>query len=121
MGSGTFTTGSATRRWERTTVWCCVGRIAGPLCRLGGACGRADQCRGGVDESGEVGGDVWEGRGCWMVDDSNRDWFPDDLTLGEVVAGTPEAADAALAAARLWAAEESERRGKLVYAVHCGA
>jgi hypothetical protein len=82
---------------------------------------RDDQCRVVVDGEGVVAAYLWEGQGFWMVDHSRERWFPDDLTLGEVVAGGPQAADAALAAAYLWAVEEGERRGRRVSTVHCGA
>jgi ribosomal protein S18 acetylase RimI-like enzyme len=82
---------------------------------------RDDDCRVVVDADGTIGAYIWEGRGFWVVDHSRERWFPDDLTLGEVVAGSPLAADAALAACRLWAVEEARRRGKRIWAVHCGA
>jgi predicted N-acetyltransferase YhbS len=82
---------------------------------------RDDTCRVVVDPEGNVGAYLWEGRGFWVVDLSRERWFPDDLTLGEVIAGSPAAADAALAAARQWAAEEAGRRGPRIRVAHCGA
>jgi GNAT superfamily N-acetyltransferase len=82
---------------------------------------RDDTCRVVVDPQGNVGAYLWEGRGFWVVDLSQERWFPDDLAQGEAIAGSPAAADAALAAARQWAAEVAGRRGQRVRAVHCGA
>jgi GNAT superfamily N-acetyltransferase len=68
-----------------------------------------DDCRVILNPSGTVAGYLWEGRRFWYSDMLRHD-FPEALVLSEVMAAGPAAADAALAAARLWAAEASRRR-----------
>jgi len=75
-----------------------------------------DDCRVLLNPSGEVAGYLWEGRRFWYNDILRHD-FPDALVIAEVMAAGPAAADAALAAARVWAAEETRRHEKPVTSV----
>lgn len=80
-----------------------------------------DECRVLVGPDERPGAYAWRGRGFWPVDHAQERYWPDDLTIGEVVASAPAGADAALAACRLWALEEQAARGRRVGAVHIGA
>lgn len=68
-----------------------------------------DACRVVETPSGEVVAYAWQGKGFWAADMAQGD-FPEALVLAEVIARDPAAADAVLAACRLWATEVSRGR-----------
>jgi hypothetical protein len=68
-----------------------------------------DSCRVVVNPEGRVAAYAWRARGCWYTDNCERN-DPEALVLGEVVAESPAAGEAALAACRRWGAEEGEGR-----------
>jgi hypothetical protein len=72
-----------------------------------------DACRVVVNPEGVVAGYVWQGKPFWYHDMLRHD-HSNALILSEVMAAGPAAADAALAACRIWAAEEARRREKPV-------
>jgi hypothetical protein len=67
-----------------------------------------DECRVAVDPGGEIAAYFWRGKGLNYVNVDER-YFPTSLCIGEVVAGSPLAADTILAACRAFALEESTR------------
>jgi hypothetical protein len=69
-----------------------------------------DECRVVVDPRGVVRGYLWRARWCWYVKHKLETDFKKALVIGEVMADSPVAADAVLAAARLWALEEAKAR-----------
>jgi predicted acetyltransferase len=73
------------------------------------ASGRAG-CRVLEGPDGAVHAYVWRARWCWYVNHALEPNYEDSLVLGEVMADRPLAADAALAACRLWALEEAGNR-----------
>jgi hypothetical protein len=72
-----------------------------------------DECRVVLDPAGTVAAYAWRARGFWYLDGLERR-LPDALVIGEAIAGEPHAADALLAACRLWAREESAARERPV-------
>ena len=86
--------------------------------------GTPDECRVALAPSGEIAAYFWRGEGLNYVS-LGEQYFPTSLAIGEVVAYTPVAADAILAACRAFAKEESTRlsgEGKPAYvAVQLGA
>jgi len=79
-----------------------------------------DECRVVQDTGGDVAAYAWLGRGFWTVDHAQERYWPSDFFIGEVIAGDHAAADAVLAACRLWATEEAARRGRRVGTVRLG-
>lgn len=69
-----------------------------------------DACRVVVGPDGRLHGYVWRARWCWYVAHTLETNIPNSLVLGEVMADGPAAADAVLAACRIWAREEGEQR-----------
>ncbi len=69
-----------------------------------------DECRVVEGPDGKVRGYLWRARWCWYVQHKLETDNKDALVLGEVVADSPLAADAVLAACRLWAKEEAAHR-----------
>jgi GNAT superfamily N-acetyltransferase len=69
---------------------------------------RQDECRVVVDLHGAVAAYAWRGRAFWPVDTDEE--TPDALTIGEVIAAGPAAADASLAVCRAWAVAEAAHR-----------
>jgi len=63
-----------------------------------------DACRVVTDPQGQVAAYAWRAKGHWYVGHCERYW-PGGMVIGEVIAGSPTAADALLAACRLWAQE----------------
>ena len=67
-----------------------------------------DECRVVVRPDGQVAGYAWRGRDFWPVNTAEES--PKALAIGETVACETAAADALLAACRIWAQEEAVRR-----------
>ncbi|CAA9268737.1 MAG: hypothetical protein AVDCRST_MAG77-3064 [uncultured Chloroflexi bacterium] len=61
-----------------------------------------DACRVVQGPDGNVVAYAWLGRGCWTVDHAQERYWPQDLFIGEAVAAGHAAADAVLAACRMW-------------------
>lgn len=70
----------------------------------------ADACRVVLGPDGVLHGYVWRAHWCWYVKHKLETDFPQALVLGEVMADSPQAADAVLAVCRQWAQVESEQR-----------
>jgi len=67
-----------------------------------------DECWVAVSPAGNVEGYAWRARWCWSIWDVLEREFPEALPFGEVVAGTPGAADTLLALCSRRAAEEGK-------------
>jgi predicted N-acetyltransferase YhbS len=81
-----------------------IGRRAwGRLEKVGSAPGK-DECRVVIDRSGAVAAYAWLGRQNWWMGVRGRE-APTSFHVAEAMAIDPTAADAVLAACRLWAAE----------------
>jgi predicted N-acetyltransferase YhbS len=74
-----------------------------------------DACRALLDERGDVAAYAWRGRG-WYMDYRRRD-MPEAFHLAEAMARDPMAADALLAACRLWADETDRNFAKVAFAI----
>ena len=81
-------------------VWSTLAAIARDPAR--------DECRVVVSPDGTVAGYAWRGRDFWPV--NTEEESPRALAIGETVAAGAAAADALLAACRMWAHEEAVRR-----------
>lgn len=68
-----------------------------------------EECRLVEDSAGQVRAYAWRAKWHWYVGIIERDQ-PDAFVISEVMADSPSSADAALAACRQWAAEESGKR-----------
>jgi len=69
-----------------------------------------NECRVVIGPDHGVHGYLWRARWCWYVKHALEPEFKQALVLGEVVADGPGAADAVLAAARIWAEGTVGRR-----------
>lgn len=67
-----------------------------------------DECWVTVSPAGAVEGYAWRARWCWSIRDVLEHEFPDALPFGEVVAGTPGAADTLLTFCSRRASEEGK-------------
>ena len=72
--------------------------------------GRKDACRVVTGPDGAIRGYLWRARSCWYVQNALETSHKRALVLGEVMADSPAAADAVLAACRIWAKEEPAAR-----------
>jgi hypothetical protein len=100
-GSTARAVGTAVRT-ERSGVW---SHLTGEA-----EADKADACRVVLGPDGALHGYVWRARWCWYVKHKLEADFPQALVLGEVMADSPQAADAVLAVCRQWAQAESEKR-----------
>jgi GNAT superfamily N-acetyltransferase len=66
---------------------------------------RNDACRVLIDRLGELAGYAWIGRSGWWVFNNRERNAPESFHLGEMFARDPVAAEAMIAAARMWAKE----------------
>jgi hypothetical protein len=67
-----------------------------------------------LNPAGDVAAYAWKGSCFWYIRDKLAGEHPDALVLGEVMAESPRAADAVLAACRIWAGEEARKREAVV-------
>jgi hypothetical protein len=96
--TGTARSVGAARRPPDGRVWSKLRSIA--------ADGKKDACRVVIGPDGAVHGYIWRARWCWYVKNALEPNFKQGLVLGEVMADSPNSADALLSACRLWAKEE---------------
>ncbi|MDQ3702989.1 MAG: GNAT family N-acetyltransferase [Chloroflexota bacterium] len=83
------------------------------------ASGPGAACRVLVGPDGRVDAYAWRGAGFWYLDMMERR-DGDAFCLAEVMAGSPGAADAALALCRQWGAEAGHARGRPITTISLG-
>lgn len=71
---------------------------------------KTNLCRVVLGTDGRIHGYAWRARWCWYVKHKLEADYPEALVLGEVMADSPLAADAVLAACRQWGIEEGAQR-----------
>jgi hypothetical protein len=71
---------------------------------------KKDACRVVVGPDGAIHGYLWRANWCWYVNNVLESNYKRALVLGEVMADGPAAADAVLAACRMWANQEPVAR-----------
>jgi len=99
---GTERATGAAMRPPDASIWSRLRKVAGGS--------KTDACRVVCSPDGAVHGYLWRARWCWYVKHALEPHFKQALVLGEVMADGPPAADAVLAASRLWAEEGGGRR-----------
>lgn len=99
----------AVQRPASGEVW---SRLAVTLAHTDPADG--DECRVVVDPGGDVKGYAWRGSHFWPVRSDFVHRFPQSLVIGEVVAGSAQAADAVLALCSAWGAGASTAKDEPV-------
>ncbi|HVG97970.1 MAG TPA: GNAT family N-acetyltransferase, partial [Chloroflexota bacterium] len=106
----------AASRVEDGWIW---ARLAGGIAPGQPETDGWEGCQVLVSPAGAVEAYIWRGRGFWYTDMVQRR-HPEDLALAEAVAAGPDAARAALARCRQWAAAAAAARGRPVQRVILG-
>jgi hypothetical protein len=99
----------AVRRETGGQVWSRLEAVA-----AGTDPAETDACRVVISPEGRLDGYIWRGRHFWPVTSDFERAYPHSLVLGEVIANSTGAADAALAACRAWGAQALRPTGEPV-------